>query len=79
MANRKTDGITVEVAVQQANEQQATVRVFLPLMEDQESALEVDQTEYVTINGKTTAIKRGEYVDVPVPVFMQLRNKYPHL
>lgn len=79
MANRKTDGITVEVAEQQANEQQATVRVFLPLMEDQESALEVDQTEYVTINGKTTAIKRGEYVDVPVPVFMQLRNKYPHL
>lgn len=79
MANRKTDGITVEVAEQQVNEKQATVRVFLPLMEDQETALEVDQTEYVTINGKTTAIKRGEYVDVPVPVFMQLRNKYPHL
>lgn len=79
MTNRKTDGITVEVAEQQANEKQTTVRVFLPLMEDQESALEVDQTEYVTINGKTTAIKRGEYVDVPVPVFMQLRNKYPHL
>lgn len=79
MANRKTDGITVEVAEQQANEQQATVRVFLPMMEDQESALEVDQTEYVTINGKTTAIKRGEYVDVSVPVFTQLRNKYPHL
>lgn len=79
MANRKTDGITVEVAEQQVNEKQATVRVFLPLMEDQESALEVDQTEYVTINGKTTAIKRGEYVDVSVPVFTQLRNKYPHL
>lgn len=79
MANSKTDGITVEVAAKQQAAKQTTVRVFLPLLEDQTTELEVDQTEYVTINGKTTAIKRGEYVDVPVPVFMQLRNKYPHL
>lgn len=79
MANRKTDDITVEVAAPQPEEQKAAVRVFLPLLEDQDTSMEIDQTEYVTINGKTTAIKRGEYVDVPVPVFMQLRNKYPHL
>lgn len=79
MANRKTDDITVEVAAPQPEEQKATVRVFLPLLEDQDTSMEIDQTEYVTINGKTTAIRRGEYVDVPVPVFMQLRNKYPHL
>lgn len=79
MANRKTDDITVEVAAQQPEEQKTVVRVFLPLLEDQDTSMEIDQTEYVTINGKTTAIRRGEYVDVPVPVFMQLRNKYPHL
>lgn len=79
MANRKTDDITVEVAAPQPEEQKAAVRVFLPLLEDQDTSMEIDQTEYVTINGKTTAIRRGEYVDVPVPVFMQLRNKYPHL
>lgn len=79
MANRKTDDITVEVAAPLPEEQKAAVRVFLPLLEDQDTSMEIDQTEYVTINGKTTAIRRGEYVDVPVPVFMQLRNKYPHL
>lgn len=79
MAVKKTDGITVETPVEQAAGQEPTVRVFLPLMEDQSTDMEVDQTEYVTINGQTTAVKRGEYVDVKVPVFMQLRNKYPNL
>lgn len=79
MAVKKMDGITVETPVEQVNHEEPTVRVFLPLMEDQTSEAEIDQTEYVTINGQTTAIKRGEYVDVKVPVFMQLRNKYPQL
>ena len=31
------------------------------------------------INGKVTQIRRGEYVDVKVPVFLQLLNRYPNL
>lgn len=56
-----------------------TVRVFLPLAENQNSDVAVDQTENVVINGKVTQIRRGEYVDVKVPVFMQLKQRYPNL
>ena len=54
------------------------VRVFLPLQEA-DGEMNVDQTENVIINGKVTQIRRGEYVDVKVPVFMQLKQRYPSL
>lgn len=79
MAARKTNGITVETEAAVEAEQEPTVRIFIPKLEDQESDVEVDQTEYVTINGVTTAVKRGEYVDVKVPVFMQLKQRYPNI
>lgn len=56
-----------------------TVRVFIPLSQDQGSDVKLDQTESVTINGKTTLIRRGEYVDVKVPVFLQLKQRYPNI
>ena len=55
------------------------VRVFLPLAEDNDGEGKVDQTENVIINGKVTQIRRGEYVDVKVPVFLQLKQRYPGL
>ena len=55
------------------------VRVFLPLAEDEGGEMKVDQTENVIINGNVTQIRRGEYVDVKVPVFLQLRQRYPGL
>ena len=55
------------------------VRVFIPLAEDAAGEGKVDQTENVIINGKVTQIRRGEYVDVKVPVFMQLKQRYPGL
>lgn len=55
------------------------VRVFLPLAEETGTEVAVDQTENVIINGKVTQIRRGEYVDVKVPVFMQLKQRYPNL
>lgn len=71
-------------AVAVAEEQQdltiePTVSVFIPLAEDTGSDIAVDQTETVVINGKVTQIRRGEYVNVKVPVFLQLRNRYPNL
>ena len=56
-----------------------TVRVFLPLLEVAGDGAAVDQTENVIINGNVTQIRRGEYVDVKVPVFLQLRQRYPGL
>lgn len=55
------------------------VRVFLPLAEEAGTEVAVDQTENVIINGKVTQIRRGEHVDVKVPVFMQLKQRYPNL
>jgi len=55
------------------------VQIQLPLLPDDDSGVAVDQYEHVTINGKTTLIKRGEVVDVSVPVFEQLKNKFPKL
>lgn len=57
----------------------ATVRVILPLLEDEGGALKPDQTEQVVINGDVTSIRRGESVDVKIPVFLQLKRKYPTL
>ena len=56
-----------------------TVRIFLPLVEESGTEINTDQTENVIINGKVTQIRRGEYVDVKVPVFLQLKQRYPSL
>lgn len=55
------------------------VRVVLPLLPEDQMGLKVDQYEHVTINGETTLVKRGEYVDVTVPVYIQLRNKFKNI
>lgn len=56
------------------------VRILIPMREEDDSqGVAVDHYEHVTINGETTLIRRGESVEVTVPVYMQLRNKYPKL
>lgn len=55
------------------------VQIVLPMLEDENAGIDVDQYEHVKINGETTMIKRGEYVDVPVSVFEILKQKYPNL
>lgn len=81
MATKKTtttnDALVAQI-IPDAKDKIAKVSVKLPLLEDDGKA-KVDQTETVTINGKTTRIRRGEYVDVPVPVYIQLKNKYPDI
>jgi len=68
MATKKTK-VTVE----------PVVRIMLPLIEETGTEAVVDQTENVIINGKVTQIRRGEYVDVKIHVFMQLKQRYPNL
>ena len=56
-----------------------TVRILIPLAEDNGTAPNIDQTENVIVNGAVTQIRRGEYVDVKPAVFMQLKQRYPNL
>lgn len=83
MANTKKEIMdSTAVTVASAGEDvtiEPTVSVLIPLAEDQGSDIAVDQTETVVINGKVTQIRRGEYVDVKVPVFLQLRQRYPNI
>jgi hypothetical protein len=55
------------------------IRIYLPLLEDEGE--KVDQVETVILNGNTTLIKRGEYVEVPFPIFEVLYHsgRYPNL
>jgi len=57
------------------------VDVFLPALEDSGSnGLKVDQYEHVTIANEEKEehwkIHRGEHVEVPVPVFCVLKERY---
>lgn len=72
------DDLAVSVPVKEAK-QVHRVSVFLPPLEEDGSGLKVDQYEHVTINGETTLVRRGEHVEVTIPVFEQLRNKFPHI
>lgn len=76
---KKTDTLTVETPVQETVADEPRVRVYLPLLESEGAGVHIDQYEHVTVNGETTLVRRGEYVDVTVPVFIQLKNKVPHL
>lgn len=63
----------------ESREAAPTVRVCIPPAEEDPGSARADQTETVILNGEATVIRRGEYVDVKVPVFEQLRKRYPGL
>ena len=74
------DGISVFVPKKAEPKGETRVRIFLPLPPESESGLKIDPYEHVTINGQNPVlIKRGEYVEVTVPVFEQLRKRYPNI
>lgn len=59
------------------------VNVFIPALDDSGSnGVKVDQYEHVTIANeageKLYRVHRGENVMVPVPVFEQLKKRYPN-
>ena len=85
MATKKVlkDSITTEIPVEEIAPEAPYTPVYIPLPDGIEpediAGGKFDPYEHVTINGKTTYVKRGETVMVPVPVFLQLRNKYPRI
>lgn len=80
--NEINDGVSAVVADTVDNGPDVPmVPVFIPVpLAAEEGSTKVDMYEHVTINGqKPTYVKRGETVEVPVPVYLQLRNRYPRL
>ena len=89
MANAKkeielNDEMTVVTPEKQAEYSGPMVDVFIPSLEDSgNNGLKVDQYEHVTIANEKKEIcykvRRGEHVEVPVPVFCVLKERYPKL
>jgi hypothetical protein len=77
-------GLNTVVIVEDTGYKGPKVTVLLPRLEDSgDEGIQVDQYEHVTIANekKETCYKvlRGEPVDVPVPVFIELKKRYPKL
>jgi len=78
------DGLTVKFEEKEEKYKGPMVTVFIPALEDPGTlGLKVDQYEHVTLANeeKETCYKvlRGEPVQVPVPVFVALKARYPKL
>lgn len=78
------DNLTVAVPKKDDGYKGPTVTVFLPELEGGgDDGLKVDQYEHVTIANQNKEehykVHRGEQVEVPVPVFLALKEKYPKL
>ena len=60
-----------------------TVTIYLPKLEEEGNGIKVDQYERVTIANeegeRTYMVHRGERVEVPLPVFVVMKEKYPDL
>ena len=74
------DSMTVKIEEKQASYKGPMVEVYLPKLEDEGNGVKVDQYEHVTIANEarewTWHVRRGVKVEVPVPVFVQLKQKY---
>lgn len=76
--------LTTAVTPEEKKEDGPRVRIYLPKLEDSGSeGLAVDQVEHVTIANElgeiNYRIQRGVWVDVPVQVFIVLKEKYPDI
>ncbi|MDO4355816.1 MAG: hypothetical protein Q4E13_04820 [Clostridia bacterium] len=57
------------------------VRIYLPLISEEDAVGQVDQTVAVSINGENTLIRRGESVEVSPEVYQVLlrSGRFEHL
>lgn len=77
------DPTTVRTEEKKSGYQGPTASIFLPKLEEEGSGIKVDQIEHVTISNEEKEerwlVKRGVHVDVPVPVYVILKAKYPDI
>lgn len=75
--------LTVAIPEKVEDHSAPRVSVFLPKLIDDDSGIKVDQYEHVTIANelgeKVYYVLRGEPVEVPIPVFIALKEKYPKI
>lgn len=84
MAAKAKENITVAIPKGEEKPEEIRVRIMLPKREsDDNPGVTVDQYEHVTISNEqgeqNIRVKRGEWVDVTIPTFMQLKNRYPNI
>ena len=78
------DGLTVIAEEKKPYYKGPMVSVYLPRLEEEGSGVKVDQYEHVTIANEVGEperwrIHRGERVDIPVHVYVVMKEKYPDL
>ena len=82
-AAEQQDSLTTAVVKEEPKYKGPMVDIFLPEREGSGDGFKVDQYEHVTIANEEREqhfrIHRGEHVQVPVPVFLTLKEKYPKL
>ena len=82
---KELESITIVAEPKPEKKEEVRVRIKLPLREEDDPAagLNVDHYEHVTISNElgeeTIYVKRGEWVDVTIPVFTLLRQRYPDI
>lgn len=85
MAAKKpvNDGLTIVQEVKEEKNKGPMVQIYLPKLEEEGNGVRVDQYEHVTIANEEKEdikyIKRGERVDVDIPTFIVMKEKYPDL
>ena len=77
------DPITTVEEKTEESQKWPMVRVFIPAPENAEEGSKVDMYEHVTISNakgqKIWYVLRGEWTEVPVPVYIVLKQKYPKI
>ena len=85
MAAKKpvNDGLTIVQEVKEKENKGPMVQIYLPKLEEEGNGVKVDQYEHVTlaneVNEDSKYIKRGERVDIDIPTFLVMKEKYPDL
>ena len=78
-----SDETTISVRQKEEKYTGPRVPIMLPLREEDSVGLNVDKHEHVTISNErgsnTDYIERGKRVDVSVPSFILLKQKYPNI
>ena len=76
--------MTMAIPREEKKNDEIRVTVFLPRLDDPgDGGIKVDQYEHVTIANEIgerhDRVLRGEHVEVSLPTFMALKEKYPKL
>ena len=77
------DNLTYVVEEKVNEDNEPRVRIYLPKLEN-DGSVAVDQYEHVTIANEVGEperwrVHRGEWVDIPVHVYIVMKEKYPDL